>query len=274
MTKAKPRLVWHLGASTDVGQIRDINEDSYLAHPELIAVADGVGGAAAGEVASAIAIEQMRSLVTGKEVRGPSAEAFDDAVVAAREKIRSVVEDNPESEGMGTTLTALWLGEDEVTLAHIGDSRAYQLRGDDFVQVTVDDSYVQHLIDEGAITKEEAIDHPYRSMVTRVLQSKEAPTHFESRPARVGDRFVVCSDGLTDVVREETVEDVLREFADPQAASERLVELALRAGGPDNITVVVADIKEATVDPKAVVFGSGFALMLLAVGGFAWWAVG
>nr|BFF23746.1 hypothetical protein GCM10025732_17110 [Glycomyces mayteni] len=163
---------------------------------------------------------------------------------AARDRIRAAVAENPESEGMATTLTGLWLGDDAVDIVHIGDSRAYQVRGEDFVQVTVDDSYVQHLVDEGAITPAEAQDHPYKSVVTRVLQANPAPAHFETRPAQIGDRYMLCSDGLSDVVDDAVIENVLRDFADPQAAAEELVRLALEGGGPDNVTVVVGDVSE------------------------------
>lgn len=269
-------LVWNAGAVTDVGKIREINEDSYLATRSIIAVADGVGGAAAGEIASAIAISEIKKLRDkSSSDEDEVADQVEAAVESAREQIQANVEENPESEGMGTTLTALVIDADQIHVAHIGDSRAYQLRGDDFVQITTDDSYVQHLIDEGAITKEEAIDHPYRSVVTRVLQSKPATTQFDVRPAQVGDRYLVCSDGLTDVVREETIEEVLREHEDPKLAAKRLVELALKAGGPDNITVIVADITEKTSSMKDHVLYSGaLATVLLVAFSFGWWAIG
>lgn len=271
------KLVWHAGAVTDVGKIRDINEDSYFASRSIIAVADGVGGAAAGEIASSLAIDEVKKLreVSASDDAEAVAEQVAAAVDSAREHIQANVEENPESEGMGTTLTALVIKDDQIHLAHIGDSRAYQLRGDDFVQITTDDSYVQHLIDEGAITKDEAIDHPYRSVVTRVLQSKPAPAHFEARPAKLGDRYLVCSDGLSDVVREETIEEVLREYTEPKPAAKRLVELALRAGGPDNITVVVADIAESSASVKdQVVYGGAIASVFMVAFSYGWWAIG
>jgi protein phosphatase len=235
-------LRWLYGSATDVGKVRDLNEDSHLASRRLLAVADGVGGAAHGEVASGVTIEEVTRLA-----RRPPAEPeteLGEVVEAARERIRAAVAENPESEGMATTLTALWLGDDAVDIVHIGDSRAYQLRGEDFVQVTVDDSYVQHLVDEGAITPEEAADHPYKSVVTRVLQANPAPAHFETRPAAIGDRYMLCSDGLSDVVDDTAIEETLRSFSAPQAAAEELVRLALEAGGPDNVTVVVGDVAE------------------------------
>lgn len=241
-------LRWRYGAATDVGRVRDLNEDSHLASRRLLAVADGVGGAAAGEVASGVTIAEVTRLARRSPVEAEA--ELGEAVEAARERIRAAVAENPESEGMATTLTGLWLGKDSVDIVHIGDSRAYQLRGEDFVQVTVDDSYVQHLVDEGAITPDEAQDHPYKSVVTRVLQANPAPAHFETRPARIGDRYMLCSDGLTDVVDDAAIESVLRDFADPQAASDELVRLALEQGGPDNVTVVVGDVSQHRRVPR------------------------
>ncbi|WP_199034662.1 PP2C family protein-serine/threonine phosphatase [Glycomyces salinus] len=241
-------LRWRYGAATDVGRVRDLNEDSHLASRRLLAVADGVGGAAAGEVASGVTIAEVTRLA-----RRPPVEAeteLGEVVEAARDRIRAAVAENPESEGMATTLTGLWLGDDSVDIVHIGDSRAYQLRGEDFVQVTVDDSYVQHLVDEGAITPDEAQDHPYKSVVTRVLQANPAPAHFETRPAKLGDRYMLCSDGLTDVVDDTAIESVLRDFAEPQSAADELVRLALEQGGPDNVTVVVGDVSERQRFPR------------------------
>ncbi|WP_051392895.1 PP2C family protein-serine/threonine phosphatase [Glycomyces arizonensis] len=235
-------LRWRYGAATDVGKVRDLNEDSHLASRRLLAVADGVGGAAAGEVASGVTIAEVTKLARRSPVEAEA--ELGEVVDAARDRIRAAVAENPESEGMATTLTALWLGDDAVDIVHIGDSRAYQVRGEDFVQVTVDDSYVQHLVDEGAITPAEAQDHPYKSVVTRVLQANPAPAHFETRPAALGDRYMLCSDGLSDVVGEEVIEAALRDFTDPQAAADELVRLALEGGGPDNVTVVVGDVSE------------------------------
>lgn len=235
-------LRWRYGAATDVGKVRDLNEDSHLASRRLLAVADGVGGAAAGEVASGVTIAEVTRLARRSPVEA-SAE-LGAVVEAARDRIRAAVAENPESEGMATTLTGLWLGDNAVDIVHIGDSRAYQVRGEDFVQVTVDDSYVQHLVDEGAITPAEAQDHPYKSVVTRVLQANPAPAHFETRPAQIGDRYMLCSDGLSDVVDDTMIENVLRDFTDPQGAADELVRLALEGGGPDNVTVVVGDVAE------------------------------
>ncbi|MCH7231278.1 protein phosphatase 2C domain-containing protein [Glycomyces sp. L485] len=235
-------LRWRYGAATDVGKVRDLNEDSHLASRRLLAVADGVGGAAAGEVASGVTITEVTRLARRSPVEAEA--ELGEVVDAARDRIRAAVAENPESEGMATTLTALWLGDDSVDIVHIGDSRAYQLRGEDFVQVTVDDSYVQHLVDEGAITPAEAQDHPYKSVVTRVLQANPAPAHFETRPAALKDRYMLCSDGLSDVVDDSVIEETLRDFTDPQAAADELVRLALEGGGPDNVTVVVGDVSE------------------------------
>ncbi|MFC4333761.1 PP2C family protein-serine/threonine phosphatase [Salininema proteolyticum] len=257
-------LRWNYGARTDVGEVRDHNEDAYHANRRLIAVADGVGGAAAGEVASSLTIAQMAKLAH----RDPASAAaqFDAAVEHARADIREHIEQHPDSEGMATTLTGLWLDDEGVHLVHIGDSRAYQLRGDDFAQITTDDSYVQHLVDEGAITKAEAATHPYRSAVTRVIQANELPHHYEDRPVEVGDRFLVCSDGLSDYVAEDVLETALRNCQDPQDAADALVKHALAEGAPDNVTVVVGDVEPAPSPFHWVVAGAGaVALAIIAI---------
>lgn len=154
---------------------------------------------------------------------------------------------------MGTTLTAILFSGDRVGLVHIGDSRAYLLRGEDFDQVTRDDTYVQMLVDEGRITLEEAATHPQRSLVSRVLQGQPTDPVYSVVPARAGDRYLLCSDGLSGVLRAETIEEVLREYDDVGECADRLVDLAMRAGGPDNITAVVGDIVGDDVpEPKGL----------------------
>jgi len=225
------------------GLIRDANQDSVHAGPWLIAVADGMGGMAAGDLASRIAIEALRPL----DVETPEESlvgALQDAVDAASARIRAAVTEDPERQGMGTTLTALLLARTGgcLALAHVGDSRAYLLRGGTMTQLTRDDTFVQLLLDEGVISLEEAQNHPRRAVVTRALQGEPVTPAYTTLVPKESDRWLLCSDGLSNVVRGETLAETLVGHADPAACAQRLVELALQAGGPDNITVVVADL--------------------------------
>jgi serine/threonine protein phosphatase PrpC len=230
---------------SDVGLLRDGNEDSAYAGPHLQAIADGMGGHAAGEVASAVAIGTIAELDSGTAgVDRPA--ALSEAVARARTALREISLSEPSTTGMGTTLTALlWSGE-EVTLGHIGDSRAYLLRDGSLRQISHDHTLVQSLVDEGRLTPEAAASHPQRSLVMRALQgSVDAEPDLETLKAEVGDRFLLCSDGLTDVVSDETIGRTLIEMSDPDEAVDHLVDLAIRSGGPDNITVILADVIDA-----------------------------
>ena len=243
-------LQW--AARTEIGLVRSSNQDSVYAGNRLLAVADGMGGMAAGDVASRLAIEAMTPL--DEEFAGSDLlTALRTAVSDANRRIRDEVEADPEKQGMGTTLTAILFSGDRVGLVHIGDSRCYLLRGEEFGQVTRDDTYVQMLVEEGRITLDEASTHPQRSLVSRVLQGQPTDPVYSVVPARAGDRYLLCSDGLSGVLRAETIEQVLREYADVDACVDRLVDLALRAGGPDNITAVLADIVGDDVpEPKGL----------------------
>ncbi|MEV1290488.1 protein phosphatase 2C domain-containing protein [Micromonospora sp. NPDC049679] len=232
-------------AVSDRGLIRSANQDSVHAGEWLVVVADGMGGMAAGDLASAIAIEAIAPL----DVALPDdrlAEALREAIGAASERIRAAVTDDPTREGMGTTLTALLCSATgtAVALVHLGDSRAYLLRGGVLEQMTKDDTFVQMLVDEGMITAEEAINHPRRAVVTRALQGEPVTAAYGAMPPVVGDRWMLCSDGLSNVVPAETMAEVLTTYPDRQACAQRLVDLALEGGGPDNVTVIVADIVE------------------------------
>jgi protein phosphatase len=232
-------------ALSDCGLVRPENEDSVYAGPHLLAVADGVGGAAAGEVASELAISAVAPL-DDQEIADP-AEALRAAVDAANRLIAAAIEADSALTGMGTTLTALLLSGSSLVLAHAGDSRAYVLSGAEFSRITRDDTYVQWLVDEGCISEEEAGTHPHRSVVTRVLQGSPVEATYEQRDARPGDRYLICSDGLPAAVSEEAIAAVLRDEPGVQACAAKLVELALAGGAPDNVTVAVADVAE--VDP-------------------------
>ncbi|GAA1040574.1 hypothetical protein GCM10009557_62250 [Virgisporangium ochraceum] len=237
---------------TDPGLVRSSNQDSVYAGPRLLAVADGMGGMAAGDLASSVVITKLSELdqdVPNEAMIG----ALDETVVAANDELRHGVDANPELRGMGTTLTALLISGRTIAMVHIGDSRAYLLREGRLRQVTKDHTYVQMLVDEGAITAEEASHHPHRSLVTQVLQGEPIEPNYSVREAVAGDRYLLCSDGLSNVVSMATMGDVLRDYRDQEECAERLIDLALRAGGPDNITVIVADICEVDdTDPDAL----------------------
>lgn len=239
-------------AYSDVGCLREGNEDSGYAGQHLLAVADGMGGYAGGEVASSIAISSIRQLDTKDDPRAEEmAEVLQRAVEQANESLAIRIRQEPQLENMGTTLTAmLWSGS-QVALIHIGDSRAYLLRGPRFEQITHDHTLVQTLVDEGKITEEEVATHPQRSLILRALDGKTPvdPDISISR-AKVGDRYLLCSDGLSGVVSKKTIHETLATVSDPRAAAKKLIELAIRGGGPDNITAVVADVIETDTDAE------------------------
>ena len=242
-----------VGARSDVGLHRHNNQDSMYAGPHLIAVADGVGGAAGGEVASSVTITAISSLDTDP-ITDPDA-ALAEAADRADTSIRDTIARDPSLAGMSTTLTAILATADALTLAHIGDSRAYLLRAGALTQLSHDHTLVQSLIDEGEITEEEALTHPRRSWITRSLDGRGLPdidlTTLEIQP---GDRFLVCSDGLSSYVSETDIAAAMAD-GDPQQAADRLTDLALAAGGPDNITCVVADPVESDEAGRPPIIG-------------------
>jgi serine/threonine protein phosphatase PrpC len=240
-------LTLRYAVRSDPGLVRENNQDSVYAGPRLLAVADGMGGMAAGDLASSVVITKLSEL--DQDVPNETMiDALDDAVEAANRELHDGVQANPALRGMGTTLTALLFSGRTIAMVHIGDSRAYLLREGKLRQVTKDHTYVQMLVDEGAITVEEASHHPHRSLVTQVLQGQPIEPAYSVRAALPGDRYLLCSDGLSNVVSMETIGQTLREHADPNECAQRLVDLALRAGGPDNITAVVADVVEGEAD--------------------------
>jgi serine/threonine protein phosphatase PrpC len=244
-------LALHYALRSDVGLLREGNEDSAYAGPNLLVIADGMGGHAAGEVASAVAVSALAPLDTqdlhdSDRMLGALAEA----VTSASNTLHEMTLADPSVEGMGTTLTAmLWSGA-QVALCHIGDSRAYLLRGDDFYQITRDHTLVQSLVDEGRLSPAAAATHPQRSLVMRALQSSsDADPDLGMREAELGDRYLLCSDGLSDVVTEQTLHKTLVSTADPEKAVLQLIDLAIRSGGPDNITCIVADVVDTVTGP-------------------------
>jgi len=237
------KIALDYAARSDVGLVRSENQDSGYAGPHLLVVADGMGGHAGGDIASSIAIGTMVTLDGESHGGDDATEHLSRSIAAANAEIQSQVDHSPELQGMGTTVTALLRAGNKVALAHIGDSRAYLLREGSFHQITHDHSFVQSLVDEGRITEAEADSHPQRSLVTRVLTGSDGDEpDLMVREARPGDRFLLCSDGLSGFVARDTIEEVLSAGKPVGPTADRLVELALRAGAPDNVTVVVADI--------------------------------
>ncbi|WP_136517657.1 MULTISPECIES: PP2C family protein-serine/threonine phosphatase [Cellulomonas] len=233
-------------ARSDVGLVRSDNQDSAYAGPHLLVVADGMGGHAGGDVASSVAVAALAPL--DGESHGPD-DALDELEVAlddARAEIIARSTADPDLAGMGTTVTAILRAGNKLAMVHLGDSRGYLFRDGVLSQVTTDHTFVQHLVDTGRITAEEAEHHPQRSVVMRVLGDFDADVtaDLSVREARVGDRWLLCSDGLSGFVSAETIEETLATIPDVDACADRLVQLALRAGGGDNVTVVLADVVE------------------------------
>jgi PPM family protein phosphatase len=233
-------LVLRYAARSDRGLVRANNEDSVYAGARLLALADGMGGHAAGEVASQLVIAALAHL-DDDEPGGDLLSKLDQAVREGNAAIAAHVELDPELDGMGTTLTAILFAGNRLGLVHIGDSRGYLLRDGELTQITKDDTFVQTLVDEGRITAEEAHSHPQRSLIMRALTGHEVEPTLIMREARAGDRYLLCSDGLSDPVSQDTIVDALK-IPDVAESADRLIELALRGGGPDNVTVVVADV--------------------------------
>jgi protein phosphatase len=244
-----------IGSATDTGQVRTTNEDSLVVAAPVFAVADGMGGHLAGEVASAIAVDTLRARLAGGEAI-PSADRLVATVKAANVAILQAARTAAERRGMGTTLTALALlapetgdGPLRLALANVGDSRAYVIRAGVLKQLSIDHSYVHELVATGQITPDEARFHPNRNIVTRALGIEpDVRVDAWTFPLVRGDRFLLCSDGLVDEVLDDTICEQLAGIADPQAAADSLVATANRHGGRDNITVVIVDVIDG-IDP-------------------------
>ncbi|MGQ4496008.1 PP2C family protein-serine/threonine phosphatase [Dermabacteraceae bacterium P13115] len=232
-------------ARSDVGLLRSNNQDSAYAGEHLLAVADGMGGHAGGDIASSIVIARLAELDAETPANDIVA-ALENVILDANDALLQRAQDEPALAGLGTTVTALLRTEGKFALAHIGDSRGYLLRGDSFTQVTKDHTLVQRLMDEGRLTAEEAEHHPHRSAVLKVLGDVDSDPDLDMslRPAHPGDRWLLCSDGLSGPVSDSTLEQTLREFSDVGECADKLIELALKGGGPDNVTCIVADVLE------------------------------
>ena len=228
--------------ATDVGRVRQINEDRYLVEDDLFVVADGVGGHQAGEVAAQTAVEAIRRSLSERTTEGLVA-----AIEEANRAVWELAQTNREKRGMGTTLTAVAVvnedGEDHLAVANVGDSRAYLFQQGELMQLTEDHSLVEELVREGQITAEEAQVHPQRSIITRALgmEPQIEVDSWQLIPYR-GDRILLCSDGLTNEVTEARIASTLRQLADPGEAARDLVRQARANGGSDNVTVVVLEV--------------------------------
>lgn len=234
------------------------NEDSAYASPDLLILADGMGGHAAGDVASSTVVAHLLELDDDSHGADDVLRDLGDSVAGANARLTDYMTANADLDGMGTTLIALVRSGDMLALANIGDSRAYLLRDDTFTQITKDHSFVQSLLDEGRITADQAVHHPQRSLVTRVLAGRpDDEPDLSLREAKVGDRYLLCSDGLSDYVAGSTIEEIVRSSDTVEETADRLIEIALRASTRDNVTVVVADVvagddDSATRDPTVV----------------------
>ena len=236
-------------AMSDVGPVRKNNQDSGYAGPRLLVVADGIGGQAAGDLASSLVVQIVRRL--DEPAPDDVLQALAGAVHRANDRLAEVIEEDPSVDGMGTTLTALLVDGDRVGLAHVGDSRGYLLRDGQLSQLTTDHTFVQQLIDEGKITPDEARTHPHRSLIMRALDGRHSvePDLFDLE-LRVGDRVLLCSDGLSSYVDEPTIAAVLGDGT-VELATTALVRLALEASTTDNVTCVVGEIVASPAGPDA-----------------------
>jgi serine/threonine protein phosphatase PrpC len=247
MNDAQGTLAIRYAVRSDIGLLRADNEDSAYAGARLLAVADGMGGHAAGEVASAAVIEALRPLDT-QVPAGELLNALDHAVRRAGSALREMASADPSLQNMGTTLTALLWSGSQLGLVHIGDCRVYLVRGGEVFQITHDHTLVQSLLDDGKITASEVASHPQRSLLLRALAAdRRHEPDLQLHDARAGDRYLLCSDGLHQVAAADAIARVLLTVADPDQAARDLIAQAIDGGGPDNITCIVADVVTADI---------------------------
>jgi serine/threonine protein phosphatase PrpC len=253
------QLFFATSARSAVGLQRKGNEDSALTSRQLIAVADGMGGHAAGEVASKIAItklEEISSVSCYPEIDSDSAEdIFTNSLETIDNQLKSESDENPQLSGMGTTLTSLFISGERICLLHIGDSRAYRLRGSSLEQLTQDHTVIQELLNQGAISQSDIATHPQRSVLTQVLMGEgisSAPLMILEAQAK--DRYLLCSDGLSSVLTEKEIKSILK-GKDRQKVVDALIDATYINGAPDNVTVVIADLVEEN-DEELVKIGA------------------
>ncbi|MEV7425915.1 MerR family transcriptional regulator [Streptomyces sp. NPDC091212] len=230
-------------ALSDTGLVRESNQDTAYAGSRLLAVADGFGSA--GAPASAAAVEALKRLETDSIPAGNLLNVLEDAIEQAKQAVNGVAGSSSSPEEAGTTLTAmLWTGS-QLALVHIGDSRVYLVRAGELFQITHDHTMVQSMVDEGRLTPEEAVSHPQRALLIRALgQGADATHDMRLHDAQLGDRYLLCSDGLSAVVQTEEIRRVLSEISEPEQAVHELIALANGCGSPDNVSCVVADVME------------------------------
>lgn len=249
-------LTLNYAACSDRGLVRSNNEDSAYAGPRLLALADGMGGHAAGEVASAFMIDALKPLDSPLIEDPEHFERLETLLATAMDEgnqnIAMHVQENPTLAGMGCTLTSVLFRGTEIGLCHVGDSRGYRLRDGELEQITTDDTFVQSLVEQGKLDATDVSSHPQRSLILKALTGRPVEPTLEILEAKAGDRYMLCSDGLSDPVSFDTIVDILQAFPPAQAAR-KLVEMALRGGGPDNVTVVVADVVEFDANSGAAV---------------------
>jgi PPM family protein phosphatase len=244
-------------ARSAIGLLRQGNEDSGFVSPQLIAVADGMGGHAAGEVASRIAIEVLQSLVPALVATDIDEDSVEDLLMHSLHSIDSeisvVTDEEIEKRGMGTTLTALLIRDKYISLLHVGDSRCYRLRGNTLEQLSNDHTVIQELLDQGAISMTEAAEHPQRSMLTQALRGDGDVTPvLQMYEVKKGDRYLLCSDGLSGVLTEKEIKIGLKK-SDKDEAVKFLVDATYVNGAPDNVTVLIADISTEAKNSTAMI---------------------
>jgi PPM family protein phosphatase len=228
-------------AATDQGLVRSNNEDAVFVGTRLFVVADGVGGLPAGELASDILVQAL-AVVDDMPDSGEPLQDMLAALQKANERIEAAIADDDARDGMGTTVTALMLSGDRVAALNVGDSRCYLVRDGELTQLTRDDTYVQALVDQGVLTPDDARRHPQRALVTQAVQGGPFRPAGRMIPIEAGDRFLLCSDGLTDYVTDDVIGTTLRTYEDRQACAAELIARTLEAGAPDNVTVIVCDV--------------------------------
>ena len=243
-------------ARSAIGLVRQGNEDSAFISPQLIAVADGMGGHAAGEVASRIAVEVLQSLNSTLISTDIDEDSVEDLLMHSLHsidaEISAVADEENEKRGMGTTLTALLIRNTYISLLHVGDSRCYRLRGNTLEQLSNDHTVIQELLDQGAISQAEAVEHPQRSMLTQALRGDGDVTPvLQMYEVKKGDRYLLCSDGLSGVLTEKEMKTCLKK-SDKDEAIKSLIDATYVNGAPDNVTVLIADISDVASTPQTL----------------------
>lgn len=254
--------VIHSAAASHVGKVRTNNQDSGYSGHNLFVVADGMGGHAGGDVASSIAVKRIIEADTEYSSAADAEFALQAALIGANAELAETVFEHAELTGMGTTVSAIVVLDDEVAIAHIGDSRIYLLRDNELSQITIDHTFVQRLVDSGRITEQEAMVHPRRSVLMRVLGDVDSSPEIDTSVLATfpGDRWLICSDGLTGVVSHSAISAALSAGLAAQEVADRLVKESLDGGAPDNVTVVIVDVGDGGErDDTPMVVGSAAA---------------